>query len=105
MTAPLLEPDDELGEAYEDEAEYPLEPTCDLPDAGIGARWVDYTDRGPADVLLSGPVTGGWGPGRWHKNRRLAYAHCAEKYGAGRVQTVRQADGRWSFLIKNLRQA
>lgn len=94
-------------EATEGEPEldndYPLIPWCDTPDAELGARWVDYSDRGPRDVVVSGPITGGWGPGRWQKNRRYAYWRLVEKYGEDRVKPMKQSIGRWSFLIKNLK--
>ncbi len=92
------------GEVFDDPELYPLIPWCDTSSDEFGARWVDYTDRGPADVVVSGPVTGGWGPGRWHKNRRVAYWIAVKRYGDGRVKTMRQSEGRWGFLIKNLRQ-
>lgn len=87
----------------DDVESYPLIPWCDSTDAEFGARWVDYSDRGPRDVVVSGPITGGWGPGRWHRNRRVAYWRLVELYGADRVKQLRQSQGRWSFLIKNLR--
>jgi hypothetical protein len=83
--------------------EYPLLPWCDSSNDEFGSRWVDYDDRGPRDVVISGPVTGGWGPGRWHTNRRIAYWRCVGKYGVDRVKQLRQSEGRWSFLIKNLK--
>ncbi len=87
----------------DDPEAYPLIPGCDTPADEFGARWVEYYDRGPRDVVVSGPVTGGWGPGRWHKNRRVAYWRLVGKYGADRVKLTKQSQGRWSFLIKNLR--
>lgn len=93
-------------EMEEDDPEtYPMVPWCDSTDDDFGTRWVDYVDRGPNDVVLSGPVIGGWGPGRWHKNRRIAYWRLVDKFGADRVKQLRQSQGRWSFLIKNLRLA
>ena len=85
--------------------EFPLIPWCDSTDDEFGSRWVDYTDRGPRDVVLSGPVINGWGPGRWHKNRRIAYWRLVGQFGAHNVKQTRQSQGRWSFLVKNLRQA
>ncbi len=85
------------------EEELPLAPHCDLDTSEFGSRFVEYSSRGPRDVVISGPITGSHGPGRWHKNRRVAYWCCVEKYGADRVQQTRQSEGRWSFLIKNLR--
>lgn len=96
----LLDP-----EGLDDEEIYPLIPGCDTNPNDFGFRWVDYSDRGPRDVVLSGPVIGGWGPGRWHKNRRVAYWRLVQQYGRDRVQVMRQSQGRWSFLIKNLKPA
>lgn len=90
-------------DSNDDTNEYPLIPWCDTTDDEFGNRWVDYVDRGPRDVVVSGPVTGGWGPGRWSKNRRVAYWRLVGKYGANRVKPTKQSQGRWSFLIKNLR--
>jgi hypothetical protein len=100
----MIDEDNELPEepAIETE-EYAAIPWCDTPADELGNQWVDYSDRGPRDVVLSGPIIGGWGPGRWQKNRRIAYWFCVEKYGAERVKPTRQSTGRWSFLIKNLR--
>ena len=86
-----------------DDEHYPMLPWCDSTDDDFGTKWVDYSDRGPRDVVLSGPVIGGHGPGRWHKNRRVAYWRLVDKFGADRVKQMRQSQGRWSFLIKNLR--
>lgn len=90
-------------ELFDDEDTYPLLPWCDSTDDEFGTRWVDYSDRGPNDVVLSGPVIGGWGGGRWHKNRRVAYWRLAGQFGEDRVKQMRQSQGRWSFLIKNLK--
>lgn len=71
-----------------------------------GGLYVEYDVRGPRDVVLSGPVIGGWGPGRFHRNRRIAYFVLAEKYGEGRVRRLDGVTrGRWAYLIKNLREA
>lgn len=82
-------------------------PTCDHSslnlENNLGA--ITYSTRGPSDVVLSGPVVGGWGPGRYFRSRRLAFAAMREKYGPERVIPTRQNKGRWSFLIKNLRAA
>ena len=87
----------------DDDLDYPLIPWCDTTDDEFGVRWVDYVDRGPRDVVVSGPVTGGWGPGRWSKNRRIAYWRLVGKYGIDRVKQTRQSEGRWSFLVRGLR--
>lgn len=96
------EEDDTLEET---DVEYPLIPWCDTTDDEFGSRWVNYSDRGPRDVVLSGPIIGGWGPGRWHKNRRVAYWRLVDKFGEERVKPMAQSKGRWSFLIKNLKEA
>lgn len=92
-------------ESLDDAEQFPLLPWCDTTDDEFGTRWVDYSDRGPRDVVLSGPVIGGWGPGRWHKNRRVAYWRLVAQFGEDRVKQMRQSQGRWSFLVKNLRPA
>lgn len=94
---------DEFG--VEDSGEYPITPTLDTNDHVLenGEKFVDYSTRGPADVVLSGPITGGWGPGRWFSNRRMAHRWAVEKYGLSRVVPVRGQTGRWAFLVKNLR--
>lgn len=71
-------------------------------DGGEGQFGVDfaYSDRGPKDFVLSGPITGGWGPGRWFKTRGDAFSHATAKYGPARVRLTKQSTGRWSFLIK-----
>lgn len=98
-------PDVTTDDAYDDIDEYPFIPVIDATDDDFTTRWVDYVDRGPRDVVISGPIIGGWGPGRWHKNRRVAYWVAVDKYGEDRVKMTRQSSGRWSFLIKNLKQA
>lgn len=100
------------GDVEEDEGE--LEATAEeffIPtvDSGreleTGERFVDYTDRGPRDVVLSGPVLGGWGPGRYHRSRRVAYGYLVSKHGEDGVRPMPQSKGRWSFLVKNLKAA
>lgn len=72
----------------------------------MGAEHVPapYSVRGDSDVMLSGPVTGGWGPGRWFPNRSGALNWAVSKYGSARVVVPEaQSAGRWCLLIKNLR--
>lgn len=101
----LDEPEDTSEFEVEDTGEYPIVPTIDTPGQVLeeGERFVDYSTRGPRDVVLSGPLTGGWGPGRWFKNRTQAQHYVVEKYGIARVAPIRERAGRWAFLIKNLR--
>lgn len=82
-------------------------PTCDHGAGAVEANngAISYSTRSPRDVILSGPVVGGWGPGRYHRSRRVAFAALKEKYGEARVVPTRQVKGRWSFLVKNLRAA
>lgn len=75
-----------------------------VADLEAPTSWVAYSDRGPNDVVLSGPVIGGWGPGRWHQNRRIAFGWAIRKYGIDRVVATPQSNGRWSVLIKNLKE-
>lgn len=109
MTLPSSQeetPEEDISEfESEDSGEYPIVPTIDTPGQVLeeGNRFVDYSIRGPRDVILSGPLTGGWGPGRWFKNRSMAYLFVVDKYGVGRVSSVRERAGRWAYLIKNLR--
>lgn len=99
------EPGDIPAEELDNPESFPLIPWCDTADDEFRGRWVDYSDRGPRDVVVSGPITGGWGPGRWHRNRRVAYWRLTQKYGEDRVKQMRQSEGRWSFLIKNLKES
>lgn len=106
MTEPSLEiaaPED--GDLDDPEI-YPMVPGIDTGISDFRDRFVDYNLRGLLDVVLSGPVIGGWGPGRYFRSRRLARAWCEAKYGAGRVKNVEGfTKGRWAFLIKNMRSA
>lgn len=69
-----------------------------------GNLYVNYTLRGPRDVVLSGPILGGWGPGRYYSSRRVAYFALVERFGENRVQFVDGLTrGRWGYLIKNLK--
>lgn len=106
-----LVPDDlEGAEGIEDELEatLPITPTIDTKQRDLEEREVQYYTeaRGPADVMLSGPVIGGWGPGRYFQNRRRAYAYLVEKYGKDRVKDAAgPVRGRWAFLVKGLKNA
>jgi len=72
---------------------------------GQGDLYVNYTSRGPGDVVLSGPITSGWGPGRYFRNRREAYAAMCAKHGADRVRFLEGVTrGRWSYLVKGLKK-
>lgn len=74
-------------------------------DPGELAFTVPYPTRGPRDVVVSGPVRGGWGPGRWMPNRYVARKWADGKYGPERVLPVPYTEGRWAFLIRNLKAA
>lgn len=83
----------------------PLQPTNDTPPEDFLEKERDYVTlaRGPRDVVLSGPVVNGWGPGRYFMNRKQARAWCEEKYGKERVGgNLGYTRGRWSFVIRGL---
>lgn len=84
----------------------PLEPTIDTTEQEMDERFVFYPNvmRAPSDVVLSGPVIGGWGPGRYFQSKARAFEHFVEKYGNARVRKLdRSTKGRWAFLIKGLK--
>jgi hypothetical protein len=66
---------------------------------------IPYPTRGPRDVVISGPTRGGWGPGRWMPNRYSARLRAVSMYGEARVLPVPYVEGRWAFLIRNLKAA
>lgn len=69
-------------------------------------RWMVYCDRGPRDVVVSGPLeANGWGPGVLMPDREAAWNRLVAKYGESRVRNHPQSFGRWGFLIRNLRSA
>lgn len=99
--------DDEVAEENElyEHIPEPVIPTVDTDPFELATSVVvDYSTRGPRDVVMSGPIANGWGPGRAFKGRRQAYIWAATKYGSDRVQPVKEVAGRWAFLIKNLRE-
>ncbi len=102
----LVAPAD-LPTAYEEEDTLPITPTIDTTQKDLEQREVAYTSlsqRTDRDVVLSGPIIGGWGPGRYFQNRGRAHDFMVAKYGAGRVVELDgKTRGRWSFLIKDLR--
>lgn len=72
-----------------------------------------YSDRGPRDVVLSGPlgkkVSGSKSPGRWFATPWEAVVWAKEKYGEERVRLIypksifEEGAVRWAVLVKNLR--
>lgn len=89
-----------------DDTPVALVPTIDTREAEFLEKEVHYQvgRRDPSDVVLSGPVIDGWGPGRYHQNRFFAMRHLVEKFGAHRVKRIEgQTKGRWAFLIKGLK--
>lgn len=103
-----LDDEDDIPEEQDYGNVYPefWTPTCDSSPQSMESgsnQLIEYSTRGPNDVVLSGPVVGGWGPGRYHRSRRVAYHVLRDKFGADRVTPTRQVKGRWSFLIKNLK--
>ena len=90
----------------EDEDKLPIKPTIDTRQKDLEEREVLYDwVRQPGDVVLSGPVIGGWGPGRYHMNRLSAKKRLIKKFGANRIRDVPQTAGRWAFLVKGLQNA
>ncbi len=60
--------------------------------------------RGPGDVVLSGPVIGGWGPGRYFRSKAMARRYLELKY-PGRVRPAGGwTRGRWAYLVKDLKK-
>jgi len=110
----MSEPDDEFAhdcnDLYVDEIELDVEPTIDtdpkeLAEADLASRFYTKMLRGAGDVVLSGPVIGGWGPGRYFRSKRLAKRYLSMKYGVDRVQRLPgRQKGRWAYLIKNLKE-
>jgi|SRR5690349_2825706 len=100
------EENDPTGEHYDDPVLYPLNVTCDTTQKEFLDRFVDYNLRGPNDVVLSGPIISGWGPGKYYQNRMMAYRALVALHGADRVRfTEKNTIGRWSFVVKGLRNA
>ena len=100
--------DDMLGSERSPEISKPeVRPTIDTPDEAFKDGDVFYTEalRGPRDAMLSGPIVGGWGPGRYFQSIYKAIEHYSQKYGADRVvKPPRRTKGRWSLIIKNLKE-
>lgn len=89
----------------EEELEFllPITPTIDTKQRDLEEKEADYSAsrRYTKDFVLSGPIIGGWGPGRYHQNRAIAEAWCKRKYGAANVKRLDGITrGRWAFLIK-----
>lgn len=89
------------------EEEHVTEPTCDLNGSQLKeadlSQYYKQACRGPDDVVVSGPITKGWGPGQFMRSRATAYRYCCGKYGRDRVKFVRVSAGRWGYLIKDLK--
>jgi hypothetical protein len=64
---------------------------------------INYDIKGPNDVVISGPLTSGSGPGRTHASSREAYIRLCNKYGKNRVKSMKQDKHRWCYLIKDLK--
>lgn len=111
MTAPEddLVPTDEAIEDEENEELAPkvISPNIDTSEKELehGEYEIEYSDRGPNDIVLSGPLLGGWGPGRFFQSRGAALVWATQKYGPGRVKKVKEQPGRWAYLVKNLCQS
>ena len=89
---------------YDDPEIYPLRPGVDTTRQEFRNRFVEYNVRGPDDGIRSGPLSGGWGPGRFFRNRAIAFHAMCHEYGKERVRQLEGYQrGRWAFLIKNLK--
>lgn len=86
------------------------EPTIDTPEgelkqAADDERFYTKAARGRNDVVISGPMWDGWGPGRYFRRRVHAYVWARAKYGPDRVVPLeRQTTGRWAYLIRGLKK-
>lgn len=91
----------------EEEETLPIIPTIDTRQRDLEEREVAYAAgrREAGDVVVSGPIIGGWGPGRYFQNRMRAHQYCVAVYGADRVKELEgRTRGRWSFLISGLKR-
>lgn len=103
VLAKMPAPDEDYAEPEDELQEHPSVPGIDTDENDLSDLPIDYTERGPRDVVVSGPIFGGWGPNTKMPNRKAAYARCVQKYGVDRVKNIPQSRGRWAFLIKDLR--
>ena len=88
-----------------EEEKPPLRPTIDLEDDEIENAEIDYSDRGPGDWVLSGPL----GDSRSKGGRRFDSWKDAEKFVRGLhgrrvMRPIKEAEmgGRWAFLIRKV---
>lgn len=79
-------------------------PECDFPGVDGVPGVTAYDDRGPGDVVISGPLVSGVGPGRKFESRLSAITWAAEKYGSTNVSLIEAGEYRWAVLVKNLRK-
>jgi hypothetical protein len=69
---------------------------------------MDYSVRGPRDVVLSGPLLGrSAGPGRMFTTPEEALYWAQDKYGMDRVKLIKPSEEavRWAVLVKNLKSS
>ena len=86
----------------------------EAPEPGVDGlpRDYNYSDRGPLDAVISGPVgqkvDGKKTPGRWFATPWDALTWAEEKYGRENVRLIEKSleEGttRWAILVKNLRK-
>lgn len=87
-------------------------PEAEQPGVDGLPRNGDYSDRGPLDAIISGPVgkkvDGSKAPGRWFADPWDALAWAEEKYGRENVRLIEtsleEGTTRWAVLVKNLRK-
>lgn len=88
-------------------------PEAEQPGVDGLPRHGDYSDRGPLDAIISGPVgqkvDGSKNPGRWFADPWDALTWAEEKYGRENVRllepSLEEGTKRWAVLVKNLRRS
>jgi hypothetical protein len=95
-------PDDEY------DTPVPRIPDCGLNNEELEKLEVDYSDRHPADWVLSGPLgPNGGGPGRRFVTLDQARDHVTALHGDRVVRRIPEATkyggNRWAFLIRGER--
>ena len=74
-----------------------------------GVREVEYSVRGPGDVVLSGPLTGSKRRGRMFASRGAALEWAKGKYGEDKVYELQGLSPEeelriWAVIVKNLKR-
>jgi hypothetical protein len=94
-----------MSQSKDDDPVAPRTPGYFMEDADVEEMDVEYSDRGPGDWVLSGPlgVLGG-GPGRRFATIAQAEAHVRRLHGDRVVRRIMEAttngSNRWAWLIR-----